>query len=246
MKVRSAVMVNLVGTRSGDEGMSEMMEVCKRALATPCASLHWYGKGECRKGRKMGHITIVGDSSVQELLAVAQRFTSTTAVSMSATRPTLSTDPVVSVIMGSDSDLSVMKPCAEILERFGVPFELTVVSAHRTPARMFEFASVAHRRGVKVIIAAAGGAAHLPGMVAAITPLPVIGVPVALKYLDGVDSLHSIVQMPRGVPVATVRLSASWRCASRVGDNINESPFAGRHQQFDKRCASRRAHSGQP
>jgi phosphoribosylaminoimidazole carboxylase PurE protein len=103
--------------------------------------------------------------------------------------------------MGSDSDLPVMQAAAATLEEFGVPFELTVVSAHRTPRRLVEYASTARARGLRVIIAAAGGAAHLPGMVAALTPLPVIGVPVALKQLDGVDSLYSIVQMPRGVPV---------------------------------------------
>ena len=104
--------------------------------------------------------------------------------------------PLVGIIMGSDSDLPIMKAAAELLKSFDVPFELTIVSAHRTPQRMMEYATVAHDRGLKVIIAAAGGAAHLPGMVAALTPLPVIGVPIKLKTLDGVDSLHSIVQMP--------------------------------------------------
>jgi phosphoribosylaminoimidazole carboxylase len=117
--------------------------------------------------------------------------------------------PVVGIIMGSDSDLPTMQAAAATLEEFGVPFELTVVSAHRTPRRLVEYASSARARGLKVIIAAAGGAAHLPGMVAALTPLPVIGVPVALKQLDGVDSLYSIVQMPRGVPVATVAINNS-------------------------------------
>jgi phosphoribosylaminoimidazole carboxylase len=117
--------------------------------------------------------------------------------------------PLVGVIMGSDSDLPVMQQAAATLEEFGVPFELTVVSAHRTPQRLVEYATSARRRGLKVIIAAAGGAAHLPGMVAARTPLPVIGVPVALKNLDGLDSLYSIVQMPRGVPVATVAIGNS-------------------------------------
>jgi len=111
--------------------------------------------------------------------------------------------------MGSDSDLSVMNTAASTLEEFGVPYELTVVSAHRTPKRLVEYATSARKRGLRVIIAAAGGAAHLPGMVAAMTPLPVIGVPVPLKHLDGVDSLYSIVQMPRGVPVATVAIGNS-------------------------------------
>ncbi|CAG8585656.1 23244_t:CDS:2 [Gigaspora rosea] len=102
-----------------------------------------------------------------------------------------------------------MKPCAEILKSFDVPFELSIVSAHRTPNRMFDYAVNAHKRGIKVIVAGAGGAAHLPGMVAALTPLPVIGVPVKGKILDGVDSLYSIVQMPRGIPVATVAINNS-------------------------------------
>ncbi|MCB9019343.1 MAG: 5-(carboxyamino)imidazole ribonucleotide mutase [Chitinophagales bacterium] len=118
--------------------------------------------------------------------------------------------PVVSIIMGSDSDLSVMKDAAEVLEHFGIPVEVTVVSAHRTPQRMVDFATHAHERGIRVIIAGAGGAAHLPGMVASITPLPVIGVPVrSSNSIDGWDSILSILQMPNGVPVATVALNAA-------------------------------------
>ncbi|XP_048325109.1 phosphoribosylaminoimidazole carboxylase, chloroplastic isoform X4 [Ziziphus jujuba] len=109
--------------------------------------------------------------------------------------------------MGSDSDLPVMKDAAKILNMFGVPNEVRVVSAHRTPELMYSYASSAHERGIQVIIAGAGGAAHLPGMVAALTPLPVVGVPVRATALDGVDSLLSIVQMPRGVPVATVAVN---------------------------------------
>ena len=113
--------------------------------------------------------------------------------------------PVVSVVMGSDSDLKVMSGAAEFLEEFGVEVEVTIVSAHRTPERLFDFAKKAHERGVEVIIAGAGGAAHLPGMIASISPLPVIGVPVnSSNSLDGVDSVLSILQMPAGVPVATV------------------------------------------
>lgn len=113
----------------------------------------------------------------------------------------------VGIIMGSDSDLEVMEEAAKILNHFKVEFEITVVSAHRTPERMFEYAKTARERGLKVIIAGAGGSAHLPGMVASITTLPVIGVPVKLKALDGMDSLLSIVQMPGGVPVATVAIN---------------------------------------
>jgi 5-(carboxyamino)imidazole ribonucleotide mutase len=113
-------------------------------------------------------------------------------------------DPVVGIVMGSDSDWPVMEPAAQALEEFGVPYEAHVVSAHRTPHRMLDYAESAAGRGLRVIVAGAGGAAHLPGMVAAATPLPVIGVPRALGRLDGMDSLLSIVQMPAGVPVATV------------------------------------------
>jgi 5-(carboxyamino)imidazole ribonucleotide mutase len=119
------------------------------------------------------------------------------------------TDPVVGVVMGSDSDLKVMRAAVEALGEFGVPCEVRVVSAHRTPAAMLEYAHTAASRGLKVIIAGAGGAAHLPGMLASATPLPVIGVPVPLAYLDGMDSLLSIVQMPAGVPVATVSIAGA-------------------------------------
>ena len=114
--------------------------------------------------------------------------------------------PRVAVIMGSDSDLPTMAPAVELLERFGVACEVRVLSAHRTPLEMVEFARAAAGRGLKVIIAGAGGAAHLPGMVASLTTLPVIGVPVQSRALSGVDSLHSIVQMPAGIPVATVAI----------------------------------------
>jgi 5-(carboxyamino)imidazole ribonucleotide mutase len=130
--------------------------------------------------------------------------------------------PLVGIIMGSDSDLPVMKAAADLLEEFGIAFELTVVSAHRTPMRMVEYAGAAAGRGLKVIIAGAGGAAHLPGMVAAITPLPVIGVPVkSSNSIDGWDSVLSILQMPGGTPVATVALdgakNAGILAASMIG-----------------------------
>ena len=112
----------------------------------------------------------------------------------------------VGIVMGSDSDWPTMKAAAEALEEFGVPYEADVVSAHRMPEEMLHYGKTAAGRGLSVIVAGAGGAAHLPGMLAAVTPLPVIGVPVPLKYLDGMDSLLSIVQMPAGVPVATVAI----------------------------------------
>lgn len=115
--------------------------------------------------------------------------------------------PQIGIIMGSESDLKVMRNAALIMEELSIPFEIKVVSAHRTPERMFEYAKSSQSRGIEVIIAGAGGAAHLPGMIASMTQLPVIGVPVKLKELDGLDSLLSIVQMPGGVPVATVGIN---------------------------------------
>jgi 5-(carboxyamino)imidazole ribonucleotide mutase len=112
----------------------------------------------------------------------------------------------VGILMGSDSDWPTMKAAAEVCVEFDVPFEADVLSAHRMPVEMIDYGKAAHERGLKVLIAGAGGAAHLPGMLASVTPLPVIGVPVPLKYLDGMDSLLSIVQMPAGVPVATVSI----------------------------------------
>ncbi|AKG24440.1 5-(carboxyamino)imidazole ribonucleotide mutase [Calothrix sp. 336/3] len=114
--------------------------------------------------------------------------------------------PVIGIIMGSDSDLPTMEGAIAVCEEFSVECEVAIVSAHRTPERMVEYAQTAHQRGIKVIIAGAGGAAHLPGMVASLTPLPVIGVPVPTRHLQGVDSLYSIVQMPAGIPVATVAI----------------------------------------
>jgi 5-(carboxyamino)imidazole ribonucleotide mutase len=117
--------------------------------------------------------------------------------------------PLVGLVMGSDSDWPVMEAAADALAEFGIPFEADVVSAHRMPTEMIRYGQTAHDRGLRVIIAGAGGAAHLPGMLASVTPLPVIGVPVPLKTLDGMDSLLSIVQMPAGVPVATVSIAGA-------------------------------------
>lgn len=116
------------------------------------------------------------------------------------------TQPLVSIIMGSDSDLPTMQSAIAVCEEFGIDHEVAILSAHRTPEQMVDYAKVAHQRGIKVIIAGAGGAAHLPGMVASLTPLPVIGVPVPSRHLQGLDSLYSIVQMPAGIPVATVAI----------------------------------------
>jgi 5-(carboxyamino)imidazole ribonucleotide mutase len=138
------------------------------------------------------------------------------------------TPPLVAVIMGSKSDLKTMQPAIELLEELGVPFEASVVSAHRTPDRMFEFAATAEARGFEVIIAAAGGAAHLPGMVASKTVLPVLGVPIPATALNGLDALLSIVQMPKGIPVGTLAIgepgaaNAALLAASIVGNKRPE------------------------
>lgn len=134
---------------------------------------------------------------------------------------------MVGIIMGSESDLNIMKEAAEALEELGVPYELTVVSAHRTPLRMVEYASTARKRGLRVIIAGAGGAAHLPGMVASLTSLPVVGVPVkSSNSIDGWDSVLSILQMPAGVPVATVALNGARNAGLLAAQIIGSSDKA--------------------
>ncbi len=191
LRVPAAVMVNILGQETGEATQA----LVDQAVAISGASLHWYGKSESRPQRKMGHVTVTGETleDIKERLKPLIEIES-------------QSNPQVGIIMGSDSDLPVMKQAAAVLKDFGIPFELTIVSAHRTPQRMFDYAQQAHERGLKVIIAGAGGAAHLPGMVAAISPLPVIGVPVRIEPLDGQDALFSIVQMPRGIPVATVAI----------------------------------------
>lgn len=186
MKVQASGMLNILG--AGDK----TYEACELAYGIPGTTTHLYGKKECKAGRKMGHITVVGDS-MQE---VHDRLLPMVMAMDPKDESPFNLDPMVSIVMGSDSDLKVMEDAAKILTKMGVPFELSLVSAHRTPERMYHFGRMADKRGIKVIIAGAGGAAHLPGMVAALTPLPVIGVPVRGSTLDGVDSLHSIVQMP--------------------------------------------------
>ena len=157
----------------------------------------------------------------------------------------------VSIVMGSDSDLPVMEPAAEILRQFGVEHEVDIVSAHRTPGKLFEFAAEAHKRGIAVIIAGAGGAAHLPGMLAAVSPLPVIGVPVkSSNSIDGWDSVLSILQMPNGVPVATVALNGARNAGilaaqilsagdERMRDRIIQYKEALRQEVLDKAAAMR-------
>ena len=201
-----AVMKNILGDGEGDAAMRRMHDLMGAALKVPGANVHWYDKPEARAGRKMGHLTVVASHA---RLAMARLDAVVAAAGGDPDGAVVKPPPSVGIIMGSDSDLPTMAAAAETLESFGIGVEVTVVSAHRTPERMFEYAKSAAGRGLRCIIAGAGGAAHLPGMVAAMTPLPVIGVPVPLRHLDGVDSVHSILQMPRGVPVATVAIGNS-------------------------------------
>ncbi|CAI5461583.1 unnamed protein product [Closterium sp. Yama58-4] len=209
LKVGAAAMVNILGEADGDEGFEISQAILKQALVVPGASIHWYDKSDMRAKRKMGHVTVVAPT-VQEAV---RRINATVPQAMGDGQAGDGQAPQVAIIMGSDSDLPVMKGAAQILDFFQVPFVLTIVSAHRTPDRMFSFAQSAHTRGIRVIIAGAGGAAHLPGMVASMSPLPVIGVPVKGSALGGMDSLLSIVQMPRGIPVATVAINNSVNAA---------------------------------
>ena len=128
-------------------------------------------------------------------------------------------EPLVGIIIGSDSDLGVMSKTAEILDKLEIPYEFSIISAHRTPDRMYEYARQARKRGLKAIIAGAGGAAHVPGMVAAMTTVPVIGVPIQAKALDGMDALFSICQMPPGIPVATVAINGALNAAKIIATN---------------------------
>ncbi|CAO2199436.1 unnamed protein product [Urochloa humidicola] len=199
MKAPAAIMYNILGEDEGEAGFFLAHQLIERALNIPGASVHWYAKPEMRKQRKMGHITIVGPSKMSVKSRLDKLLQSDTYTPKKAS-------PRISIIMGSDSDLSVMKDAENIIEKFDIPVETTIVSAHRTPERMYEYAKSAKDRGVEVIIAGAGGAAHLPGMVASLTCLPVLGVPIKTQSLSGLDSLLSIVQMPKGIPVGTLAI----------------------------------------
>lgn len=198
-----SIMLNIIGGATPDSHL----KVAEHALSIPNASIHLYSKGDARPGRKMGHITVTAatlheaETIIQPLIDVVDEIRAqrtdikTKAVKSGPSKPS----PTVGVIMGSDSDLKTLVPGLKLLrDYFGIEPEVEITSAHRTPDYMAEYAASAASRGIKVIIAAAGGAAHLPGMAAAHTALPVIGVPVKGSALDGVDSLYSIVQMPRG------------------------------------------------
>lgn len=202
MNVGAAAMVNVLGAKSGT--ITDTMKGSNAALSIPRAVVHWYGKSGCRSGRKVGHINITADShgeldqSLIKLLELEN-------IPLDAI-PGGFGNPIVGIIMGSQSDLPTMQAAVDIMKEFDIPYEVDIVSAHRTPDKLCTYSRNAASRGLQVIIAGAGGAAHLPGMVAAMTPLPVVGVPIKTSTLNGQDSLLSIVQMPRGVPVATVAI----------------------------------------
>lgn len=195
-----AVMLNLLGSSNGDN-----TEIARSALSIADAHVHLYGKAEARPGRKMGHVTVIGSSPqdvwrkveplirLDEALHQLNRGTYTMPLPLGS----LHSSPVlIGITMGSDSDLEKVKPGLEVLESLSIPFEVRITSAHRQPQLMLDYAKAAAGRGIKVLIAAAGGAAALPGMVASATTLPVIGIPIKCSTLDGMDSLLSIVQMP--------------------------------------------------
>jgi len=226
-RVKQAVMVNIIGGAHASSHLP-LVELAGSDVflgTSVDAYLHMYGK-EARPNRKIGHVTVTSATESQETLplaaaaatlidtAAAIRRDRLAADTSSSSSPSLvSPPPLVTVTMGSDSDMPVLKAGLDVLARFGVPFEVRITSAHRTPLLMMRLGQEAAARGVRVMIAAAGGAAHLPGMLASETPLPVIGVPVKASQLDGVDSLLSIVQMPRGIPTATVGINNSTNAA---------------------------------
>ncbi|KAK5168898.1 uncharacterized protein LTR77_006207 [Saxophila tyrrhenica] len=199
-----AIMLNILG---GDSPNSHHA-FAREALKHRRTKIHLYGKGQAKKGRKMGHITVCAptmpeaEQLIQPMIEFADKDKPSSTTTTKPTQP--NEQPQVAVIMGSDSDLPILLPGLAILSRFHIPYTTRITSAHRTPSVMASFASSASSQGIKVIIAAAGGAAHLPGMTAAYTSLPVIGVPVKPTVGDGMDSLLSICNMPKGVPVATV------------------------------------------
>jgi phosphoribosylaminoimidazole carboxylase len=233
LTVKAAIMLNILG---GPQSDSHLL-VAKAALDIPGAKIHLYGKGDGRPGRKMGHITITGSSIseceikmhplIQWVDALRAHRTDKSASVASITKtqedllrnnPAPVARPLVAVVMGSDTDLATLRPGLTLLDTMDIPYEVHITSAHRTPQYMLDFGKAAAGRGLKAIIAAAGGAAHLPGMMASETPVPVIGVPVKASSLDGLDSLLSIVQMPRGIPVATVG----------IGNSVNAAILAAR------------------
>lgn len=224
MSVGAAAMINVLGAPSGTS--EDTMKSTNLALTLPRTTVHWYGKQGCRAGRKMGHINLTADSHSELDRTLSLLLASENIPATVLPPPGLHNTPLVGVIMGSQSDLPAMQAAVAVLQEFQIPYEVDIVSAHRTPDKMVTYSRTAATRGLQVIIAGAGGAAHLPGMVAAMTPLPVVGVPIRTSTLNGQDSLLSIVQMPRGVPVATVAIGNATNagllavrilCAGRPG-----------------------------
>ncbi|KAL8977931.1 MAG: hypothetical protein Q9205_006371 [Flavoplaca limonia] len=220
--VTSSIMINILGgthARSHERLIDKADSMYDKDMEI---HLHLYGK-QSKPGRKIGHITITSSADIEQLEELVQPLVDVAdeirqeriKAAGSSRGPTAVPNhtPLILVTMGSDSDLPVLKPGIDILNKFDVPYEVDITSAHRTPGKMGEVAAMAASRGIKVIMAAAGGAAHLPGMIASHTSLPVIGVPVKASHLDGQDSLLSIVQMPKGVPVATVGINNSVNAA---------------------------------
>jgi phosphoribosylaminoimidazole carboxylase len=206
-----SIMLNILGGKTPDSHE----QVARKALESQNASIHLYGKGEARPGRKMGHITITAPSLAQAQREIQPLVDFVDAQKGKTARPhsEVEEQPLVAVIMGSDSDLPVVQAGVEILTKLQIPFTTRVTSAHRTPDWLREFSKGAADQGLKVIIGAAGGAAHLPGMCASWTQLPVIGLPVKPKIGDGWDSVVSMTNMPRGEPVATVGVNNSTNAA---------------------------------
>lgn len=209
-----SIMLNILGGKTPDSHV----QVAKKALESPNASIHLYGKGDARPGRKMGHITITAptlEAAEREIQPLIDFVDEQKGKPLGPRTDPASTkeDPLVAVIMGSDSDLPVLRAGLEILQKLQIPFTTRITSAHRTPDWLREFSKAASDTSLKVIIGAAGGAAHLPGMCASWTTLPVIGLPVKATHMDGWDSLVSMTQMPRGEPVATVGINNSTNAA---------------------------------
>jgi phosphoribosylaminoimidazole carboxylase len=209
-----SIMLNILGGKTPDSHV----RVAKKALESPNASIHLYGKGDARPGRKMGHITITAptlaaaEREIQPLIDFVDEQKGK-ALGPKVDPSSAEAEPLVAVIMGSDSDLPVLRAGLEILQKLDIPFTTRITSAHRTPDWLREFSKNASNTSLKVIIGAAGGAAHLPGMCASWTTLPVIGLPVKATHMDGWDSLVSMTQMPRGEPVATVGINNSTNAA---------------------------------
>lgn len=211
----ASIMLNILGDDTGPASNRKRIDAMQAVAEREHTSMafHWYGKDELKHRRKLGHITITAPTR-REARRLLQTLDSASAVELERAAPIEAAEsleasgPRVGILMGSDSDLPTMRAAAEILTELGIPVEVEIVSAHRTPDLMGAYARSAAARGIRVIVAGAGGAAHLPGMLAAQTALPVIGVPVVPsgQRLDGIDALLSICQMPRGIPVATVAI----------------------------------------